>query len=250
MEMLYDAGFGNPAVACERARTTIGLALAATPVRFVNLVNAGVTQYRVERPDVAEQTLRTALAYSAKYDYLAGRVCAGVTLARLYWSTERLDESYEYFQRTTEPVTDYPGQELNVLHWIVGARLAVARREYGLAAEYIRRARVFPYARILLHKLWLRCCEIDLGLATGAEMVSDAELRELLELHRRARGLGLHDEVMATLLNCLDAKGRSEEATALLQAYLREHRRDGFPVPSWLAGRCDAFSERQPLSMA
>jgi len=235
-EMIYHCGFGDREIARARARDVLVAATSRSPMKMARVVNAGIAQFRVEQPAIAEQTLRMTLAVSTQNDFLPGRVLATCCLARLYWSTERLAESNEYHKLSEDLLTHYADQEIAVMHCVLGARLANARREFDVAAGYIQRARTFPHAQAELHDSWLRCCEIDIRLARGAP-VADHEVDRLVELHRRSRGLGLHDEVMATLLACLDENGRSEEGRALLREYVQEHRRDGFPLPSWLATR-------------
>jgi hypothetical protein len=145
-----------------------------------------------------------------------------------------VEEAAERHRAVNALFADCNEAEITVDYYTLGARICLFQGQHSEAAAYVERARRFPHARVPLPDLHLRCCELDLRLASGGTPVTDKELNELLGLHRRGRGFGLHDEVMLTLLECLAANDRGDEGRRLLEEYLRIHRRDGFAVPSWL----------------
>ena len=241
-DMIYHGTFGDPECARAEARRVIAWAMKS-PESFPMLINAAILQYRVAPPHEAEATLRLALERARQYEFAFAETNVGVTLARLFWSTERLEECVTHHRLLSCQVAQCKDPEVIVDYHILGARLATVHGQHDAVAAHLRKARALPHAQMALPDLLLRCCELELRLATGNEPVPNDELNALLALHRRARGFGLQDEVMAAVLKCLDRNGRSDEGTRLLHEYLRDHRRDGFPVPSWLASRIDA---RQP----
>ena len=238
-EMIYETGFGDPERARAAARAVVACAKVDSPQHYASLVNAALAQYRIAPPSESEETLRLALEGARRYEFVFAEMDVALTLARLFWSTERLEECVSYFRLVTDLMVDCTDAELSADYCILGARLATTQGRYDEAAEFIGRARAFPHSQLALPDLLLRCCELDLRLATSDETVPDEELNELLSLHCLARGFGLQDEVMATVLKCLDRNGRHDEGAALLDEYLCDHRRDGFPVPSWLTQRID-----------
>jgi hypothetical protein len=203
-------------------------------VDYPHVINAAIAQYRIAPPNEAEETLRSALELARRYEFAFAEANVALTLARLFWSTERREECLAQHRSISELVASCEDAEVIVDYCVLGARLATSLGHYDESTAYIRRARTFGHAQMPLIDLLLRCCELDIRLATGNDAVPDAELNDLLSLHVRARGFGLQDEVMATVLKSLDRNGRSSEGQRLLQEYLRDYRRDGFPVPSWL----------------
>jgi hypothetical protein len=201
---------------------------------FPLLVNTGLAMFRIAPPREAEETLLRALRRSRQYAFALGETNVTLTLARLYWSTERLEECMTCHRQVRELIPHGADGEIVVDYCILGSRLAIAQGRFNDAAAYISRARSDPHAQFPLPDLQLCCCELDLRLATTSDAVNEGELNELLLRHLQARGFGLQDEVMSTVLKCLDRNGRSDVGTRLLEEYVREHRRDGFPVPSWL----------------
>lgn len=233
-EMIYEACFGDPERGRTAARAVVAWAKSDSPERYAALINAAIVQYRIAPPAEAEETLRFALERARRYEFVFAETNLALTLARLHWSTERLERCLASFQLVTDRIVHCTDPELIADYCILGARLSTQQGRYDEAADYIRRARALPHSQLPLTDLLLRCCELDLRLATSDDAVPDEELNELLSLHRRARGFGLQDEVVATVCKCLDRNGRQEEAARLLREYLDEYRRDGFSVPSWL----------------
>jgi tetratricopeptide (TPR) repeat protein len=248
-EMIYEGGFGDPRRARVAAREVAAWARLGSIERYPLLINAAIAQYRIALPNEAEETLRLAWDRARQYEFVFAEANVALTLARLFWSTERLEECIVQHRLVTELVAHSLDAEICVDHSILGARLATLQGRYSEAASYIARARAFPHAQLAHPDLLLRCCELDIRLATESAGVGDVELEQLLALHLRARGLGLQDEVMATVVRCLDRADRSSEAQHLLREYLSTHRRDGFPVPSWLIGLKASHSDR-PVALA
>jgi DNA-binding SARP family transcriptional activator len=235
-DMIYEGGFGDPRRAQDAAREVAAWATFDSPDRYPLLINAAIAQYRIATPNEAEPTLRCALERARRYGFVYAETNVGLTLARLFWSTERLEECIGQHRLLADLVAQCEDAEVIVDYCVLGARLATTQGRYDEAVAYIRRARAFSHSQLALPDLLLRCCELDLRLATVSDNVSDAQLNELLLLHLRARQFGLHDEVMATVVKCLERNGRASEARQRLQEYLRAYRRDGFPAPSWLVG--------------
>jgi hypothetical protein len=237
-DMIHSGSFGDPGRARTAAREVVAWAREDHSLEsFPVLINAAIAQYRIASAQEAEETIRFALGRARRNEFVLAETNLMLTLARLFWSTERLEQCIAQYLPLADLVAQCSDTEIIVDYCILGARLATAQGRYDDAAAQIARARGFPHSQLPLPDLLLRCCELELRLATGDDPVSDAEVNDLLSLHYRARGFGLHDEVMATVLKCLDRNHRGEEATMLLHEYVSDHRRDGFPVPSWLAKR-------------
>lgn len=249
-DMIYNGSIGDPNRARTSARDVVAWVKEHCPERYPRLVNAAIAQYRIAPAQEAEETIRFALDCARQYEFAHAETNLMLTLARLFWSTERLEQCMAHHQRLTDLVAHCADAEVVVDYCILGARLATSQGRYEEAAAQIARARGFPHSQLPLPDMLLRCCELELRLATGDDPVPDAEVNDLLSLHCRARGFGLHDEVMATVLKCLDRNHRDEEATMLLHDYLSDHRRDGFPVPSWLAKRTTQSRMATPQLLA
>jgi len=235
-DMIYEGGFGDPRRAQAAAREVVAWASVDSAERYPVLINAAIVQYRIATPSEAEETLHCALERARRYGFVYAETNLRLTLARLLWSTERLEECIAQYRMLADLIAQCEDAEIIVDYCVLGARLATTQRRYDEAAAAIRRARALPHSQLALPDLLLRCCDLDLRLATTNDTVADAELNDLLSMHLRARGFGLQDEVMATVIKCLDRNGESSAGRQLLQEYLHAYRRDGFPVPSWLAG--------------
>lgn len=232
--MIYDATFGEPERARVAAREVVAQTALESLESYPQLINAGIVQYRIAPPNEAEATLRAALERARRYGFVYAEANISLYLARLFWSAERLDECVAQYRLLTDPIAHCDDAEVIVDYCILGARVATLQTRYDEGAACVRRARTFSHAQLALPDLLLRCCELEIRLATTSDDMTDVELNDLLALHRRARGLGLQDEVTATVVKCLDRNGRSCEGRQLLDEYLQSYRRDGFPPPSWL----------------
>lgn len=119
---------------------------------------------------------------------------------------------------------------------MLGARVALFDGDHAAADSFLKRARTYAIAELDLPRLLIRACETELRRLRDDEVVSEAELNEILALHLRSRNVGCQDEVVFSIVNCLVRRGRAREAVQLAGEYFANHRRDGFAVPSYLLG--------------
>ena len=157
-----------------------------------------------------------------------------MALARLYWSTERYEESRKWYDRLSNYSTSFDVADLEWERNVLGARLALREGLLSAAQRHVEQARESPHATLDLPRMLWRACEIELRLARRERPCTETELEDLVVLHKRARGLGCHDEVMLAVFLSLRFYGRESEAMELLRAYLQHHRRNGFQVDSRL----------------
>src|SRR5206468_12865157 len=140
--------------------------------------NAASVQYRIATPSEAEATLRCALERARRYGFVYAETNVRLTLARLLWSTERLEECVVQYRMLADLIAHCEDAEIIVDYCVLGARLATMQSRYDEAAAAVDRARALSHSQLALADLLLRCCELDLRLATTHDKVPDAELNE------------------------------------------------------------------------
>src|SRR5256885_10453419 len=176
----------------------------------------------------------------------ASEVHTCLALARLYWTIERYEESRKWYDRLSTYSTSRAVPDLAWEHNVLGARLALREGRPSAAQIHIACARESPNAGLDLPRLVWRACEIELRLEMRDCPCTETELEDLVWLHKRARGLGCHDEVMLAIFLSLRFYGRESEAMELVRAYLHHHRRDGFQIDSRLVNLCCAETPSVP----
>src|SRR5207248_200132 len=134
---------------------------------------------------------------------LSAEMHGALFLARLYWSTERYDESKEWLYRFRQIRLANPDPAVVGDANVLEANLAIVERQFDRAKECIECARNCRQSQLDLPRLLIAACDVRLRSAKGEEYITDAELATLISLHKRARGIGCQDEAMLAVLNAL-----------------------------------------------
>ena len=235
--MMYHTCFGDLEKAKELAQNLIRLSTTARPSHLSCLLNAGYAQYRLGVSNTKE-TLLHGLELASKAGARTGELHACLFLATLAWSYQRFEECRCWLQRFDTLRRGMKDTDVTWEYYLIAARLAIVEGRLPEASVYLDDAWRSPQATLDLPMLLIRSCQVDLRLASGEDACTDPELRSLLQLHLRARGIGRQDEPTLSVLQSLEQRGKATDALALLLEYLKGYRRDGFPVsPELLALR-------------
>jgi tetratricopeptide (TPR) repeat protein len=229
-ELLYHTCFGDPGVALTTVKDLLAeprFQLSAQPGLLLNVAYA---LYRVGSPEEAETSARNLAQLGEETGDLPLRARAHLLLARLFSSTGRLVECEASYGDAQSLFGDGVPLDLVNEHCVLGARLALRDGRAELARVYVERGLRDRHAAFELPRLLIRCCAVELRIAVGEVPCTADELTELISLHKRARGMGCQDEVMLAVVHALEAAGRADEGEQLLQEYVDEYRRDGFPL--------------------
>ena len=233
-DLLYHTCFGEAGVAAALAEDLIGAMSGDHPRNQTFLLNAGYALYRIGDSSRAEARLLEAFHSAKRYQTQTHAMHAALLLARLYWSTERFQDSEywhalysELYQRNADP-------SLVGEHSVLGARLALRRGDLETAESFIKAARRAIHANLELPTLFIDSCEMDLRLQRRQYQQISALMESALPLYIRGRNVGCQDDVTHALITGLEYLGRDEEAQNLLEEYFTTFRRDSFAVPSRL----------------
>jgi tetratricopeptide (TPR) repeat protein len=227
--LLYHASFGNVQIAQESADELIDLFGEDLRRQIVLLLDVGYAQFRIGNCIDARRRLLQALAGARRNEMRSAEMYALLFLAQLTWSIEQIDESRVWHRSLTDLVSRSGATGITCDYAILGARIAIHDAVFEEARRFIDLGRACPQALADLPRMLLSACEIELQLATGGEY-SDTELKDLLSLHHRARGLGGQDEVITALVRALTSRGCLRDAASLTNEYFLHRRSGGFPL--------------------
>lgn len=253
-DVVYHTCFGDVTKARAAASAVAQDGFAALPRGLIFALNAAYSQYRVGDPKEASETLIRCFDVAKSSGSISAQSQAALLLARFCWSTEQLAEARFWFRHFASLNPSLEQSDLAGDARILGARLAIEDGRLEEARRIIAQARACRQSNLELPKLLIGSCELSLRVSSGQPPCSEGELAELLLLHERAQSLGCQDEVVLALIQALEYRGSHAEAASLLESYVVNSRRDGFPLMRQLATRVrgrsamDSLQRRVPIT--
>jgi tetratricopeptide (TPR) repeat protein/DNA-binding SARP family transcriptional activator len=227
-DLLYHASFGDAETASDMADEVIAVIGDDSRQHVVMLLDVGYAHYRIGNCAAAREYLLKALGGARGAEMTSAEGYALLFLAQLCWSSEQFDECREWYRSLVHFMSRGDVSGIMAEYYVLGARIAMHDMQYESARDFIQRARRYPQARADRLHMQLLTSEIEVGLALTPHSCSDAQLGDLLLLHRRACTLGGQDEIVTALCNALCACGRRDQAASLLNTYARDRRKDGY----------------------
>jgi len=232
-EMLFHTCFGHPNIARSLAAQVFEYKQDDRSILPYSL-NSAFAEYRIGNWQVAEFRFLRSMRLALDAHVVVGQMHAAMGLARLYWSLGRLEDAKLWQDKFAMIFEDVGDAELVWEHNLLASRIALREKQSSKAQFHLEKARGSAFATLGVPALSLAACDIEFNMLTGCEPCDKTTLAQLLEGHRRARSIGLHDEIMYALASALRWYARETEAANLVDDYLRFHRRDSFSVDSRL----------------